>query len=71
MLKSTIFQVFEDETVRNYVQGIAVHWYNDQLVSPSRLDETHQNHEDKFILGTEACTGTLIILQNLHQSKKY
>jgi glucosylceramidase len=45
------------EKTRNYIAGIAVHWYLDNLVPPDFLDITHSAFPDKFLLGTEACTG--------------
>lgn len=38
--------------------GIAYHWYFDGVSSPMRLTETHNKYPDKFILMTEACTGS-------------
>ncbi|VDN06504.1 unnamed protein product [Thelazia callipaeda] len=49
--------VFKDAKAAEYVSGIAVHWYAD-FVSVKRLSETHNRHPNKFILATEACTGS-------------
>uniref|UniRef100_A0A8R1DR70 Glucosylceramidase n=1 Tax=Caenorhabditis japonica TaxID=281687 RepID=A0A8R1DR70_CAEJA len=49
--------MFNDSTVSQYADGIAVHWYGN-LYSPAvLLDITQRHHPDKFIFGTEACTG--------------
>ncbi|GAB6027780.1 hypothetical protein CHUAL_002015 [Chamberlinius hualienensis] len=48
-----------DSNARNYVDGIAVHWYLDWLVSAVALDKTHELFPNTFILATEACEGAL------------
>ncbi|VIO88727.1 Uncharacterized protein BM_BM6281 [Brugia malayi] len=48
--------VLKDKEAAQYISGIAVHWYND-FVPVSQLSETHSRHPNKFIFGTEACTG--------------
>ena len=50
--------VLADTTASQYVDGVAVHWYEDDIASASRLNETHARHPDTFILGTEACEGS-------------
>ena len=52
-------QILSDPDAAKYVSGIALHWYEDIETSPSLLTQTHQNHPDYFIFGTEACTGYL------------
>ncbi|KZC06829.1 Glucosylceramidase [Dufourea novaeangliae] len=50
--------VLSNEQAKKYIAGTAVHWYTD-FISPAKvLDETHDAFPDKFILMTEACTGT-------------
>ncbi|KAB7498106.1 putative glucosylceramidase 4 [Armadillidium nasatum] len=44
-----------NSTSEQYVDGIAVHWYDDFTFGPEPLDETHEIAPDKFILYTEAC----------------
>ncbi|XP_071867112.1 lysosomal acid glucosylceramidase-like isoform X1 [Bombus fervidus] len=51
-------RVFEDKKAKKYIVGTAVHWYTDSIAPPILLDLTHNNAPDKFILMTEACTGT-------------
>jgi len=41
-----------------YVAGWAVHWYTDFLGLPGTLDRVQEMYPDKFILFTEACTGS-------------
>ncbi|KHJ84149.1 hypothetical protein OESDEN_16141, partial [Oesophagostomum dentatum] len=53
------FQIFDDPEATKYVDGIGVHWYLNALASPSVLTATHEHHPEKFILATEACTGSI------------
>ncbi|KHJ95604.1 O-Glycosyl hydrolase family 30 [Oesophagostomum dentatum] len=53
------FQIFDDPEATKYVDGIGVHWYLNALASPSVLTTTHEHHPEKFILATEACTGSI------------
>jgi glucosylceramidase len=51
-------QMFESyPESRNYIDGIAVHWYWDSLISPKALQETHELIPDKLIIASEACEG--------------
>lgn len=56
--------IFKNEIAKNYVYGIAVHWYTDVLIPPIVLDETHSKFPDKKILMTEACEGKIYIFIN-------
>ncbi|PSN37780.1 hypothetical protein C0J52_15853, partial [Blattella germanica] len=49
--------MLQDPKVRQFVSGIAVHWYTDWMsVSPPSLtSDTWGNFKDKFVLYTEAC----------------
>jgi len=49
--------MFQNKKVNKLFSGVAVHWYTDPSFSPLRLTQTHNQHPDKFILMTEACTG--------------
>lgn len=40
-----------------FVDGHAVHWYWDKLVSASGLKQTHELYPNKLIVSTEACSG--------------
>ncbi|XP_047479433.1 lysosomal acid glucosylceramidase-like [Penaeus chinensis] len=51
--------VLNDPVAAQYVDGVAVHWYTDQYTEPERLTRTHDLFPDFFILGTEACEGSL------------
>ncbi|XP_043259521.1 lysosomal acid glucosylceramidase-like isoform X2 [Colletes gigas] len=53
-----IQKVFANKNAKKYVAGTAVHWYTDAFVSSMVLDLTHDQFPDKFILMTEACTGS-------------
>lgn len=52
--------MLEDPDCAKYVDGTAVHWYSDEWVGPSVLDETYGLFPDKFLLYTEACEGQLV-----------
>ncbi|XP_069186074.1 putative glucosylceramidase 4 [Procambarus clarkii] len=49
--------ILEDEESRQYVDGIALHWYADDWAQPSLMDEIHSLFPDKFLLYTESCEG--------------
>ena len=50
--------VFANAKAKEYVDGVAVHWYTDRVFDlPIALDLVHDEFPDKFILYTEACTG--------------
>ncbi|XP_037793412.1 putative glucosylceramidase 3 [Penaeus monodon] len=49
--------MLEDPMSAQYIDGTAVHWYSDQWVGPSVMDETQMLFPDKFLLYTEACEG--------------
>lgn len=53
-------KVLGDNITRDYVDGIAVHWYFDNLFPTSLLDITHTNFPEKILLATEACTADQI-----------
>ncbi|KAB7497477.1 putative glucosylceramidase 4 [Armadillidium nasatum] len=46
------------EDCSTFVDGIAVHWYEDKEVPASVLTLTHNDFPDKFLLYTESCNGT-------------
>ncbi|XP_029161310.1 lysosomal acid glucosylceramidase-like [Nylanderia fulva] len=50
--------MFKNKNAEKLFSGIAVHWYGDNFFSPLVLTETHDKYPDKFLLMTEACTGT-------------
>lgn len=50
-------ETFENHHAKEYVSGIAVHYYLDVYTSPNVLDQVHKKYSDKFILMTEACMG--------------
>lgn len=41
----------------DFVSGLAVHWYWDRMISPSRLDQAHNKFPEKILLNTESCIG--------------
>ncbi|KAL7644956.1 UNVERIFIED_CONTAM: hypothetical protein RMT77_004773 [Armadillidium vulgare] len=54
-----IRNILEDEDCSAFVDGIAVHWYEDKEVPASVLTLTHNDFPDKFLLYTESCNGYL------------
>uniref|UniRef100_A0A1B6CPQ2 Glucosylceramidase n=1 Tax=Clastoptera arizonana TaxID=38151 RepID=A0A1B6CPQ2_9HEMI len=49
--------IFEDENAKKYIDGIGVHWYFDTKSSISKLQDTHDEFPDKFLLYTESSEG--------------
>ena len=56
-IKDYVKPILADSEAAAYVDGLAVHWYDDAITNPSILTEVHQNYPTKWILPTEACTG--------------
>ncbi|XP_015601455.1 glucosylceramidase [Cephus cinctus] len=52
-----IAKLFKDPKTKNYTDGVAFHWYWDNLIGSSVLDATHDEFPDKFLIMTEACAG--------------
>lgn len=52
--------MFKNPRAKELFSGTAVHWYSDKLFSPLRLSQLHDKYPDKFILMSEACTGSSI-----------
>lgn len=68
--------LLKNNLTKNYIDGIAVHWYWDQIFPANLLTETHSNFPDKFILATEACVGDKfyqkkVILGSWHRGEMY
>ncbi|XP_061382252.1 lysosomal acid glucosylceramidase-like [Danaus plexippus] len=61
----------------NYVDGVAVHYYTDQFISPIAFEAVTKAHPEKFVLSTEACEGTLpwqknkVLLGSWQRAKTY
>ncbi|XP_012219375.2 lysosomal acid glucosylceramidase-like [Linepithema humile] len=53
-----VAEMFKDENAKKLFDGIAIHWYADLFFSPSILTQTHDKFPDKFMLMTEASTGS-------------
>ena len=60
-----MIQMLEDPDSNKYIDGIAMHWYDDQNVGPSVLNDTHNVDPTKFMLYTEACEGNFPKLANI------
>lgn len=41
----------------NYIDGLAVHWYWDDIFGPELIDTTLKMMPDKLLINTEACVG--------------
>ncbi|CAJ0577372.1 unnamed protein product, partial [Mesorhabditis spiculigera] len=46
-----------DAETAQYIDGFAWHWYEDENIPPTVIDETNQNHPGYMNLYTEACGG--------------
>ncbi|XP_069181035.1 lysosomal acid glucosylceramidase-like isoform X1 [Procambarus clarkii] len=56
-LISYIEPMLADPECAKYIDGTAVHWYSDNIISPEILDKIHALSPERFILYTEACQG--------------
>lgn len=50
-------KILGDSDAAQYISGIGVHWYRDTISPIEKLDETHNNFPDQFILYTESSNG--------------
>lgn len=41
----------------DYIDGLGVHWYWDEIFKPSLIDKTLEQMPDKILLVTESCIG--------------
>ncbi|XP_017091564.2 lysosomal acid glucosylceramidase [Drosophila bipectinata] len=41
----------------SYLDGLAVHWYWDELIGPQTIEQAHAEMPDKMLLNTESCIG--------------
>ncbi|XP_070073172.1 putative glucosylceramidase 4 [Drosophila takahashii] len=41
----------------SYLDGLAVHWYWDELIGPQLIDQAHTEMPKKMLLNTESCIG--------------
>ncbi|XP_023035479.1 lysosomal acid glucosylceramidase [Drosophila willistoni] len=41
----------------DYLDGLAVHWYWDDVFGPQLIDKTHEEMPNKLLLNTESCVG--------------
>uniref|UniRef100_A0A8R1DZ15 Glucosylceramidase n=1 Tax=Caenorhabditis japonica TaxID=281687 RepID=A0A8R1DZ15_CAEJA len=49
--------ILSDPMAAQYVQGIALHWYEDFIDPATVVTETHDKWPDYFLIATEACAG--------------
>jgi len=57
-----VLSVLADEKVRNYISGMAFHWYSSGLIAPySQLSKLTQSLKGKidYVVMTEACAGAM------------
>ncbi|GMS95896.1 hypothetical protein PENTCL1PPCAC_18071, partial [Pristionchus entomophagus] len=52
-------EVYSDPVASSFISGVGIHWYMDGISPSSKLSATHKAHPDKFILATEACSGSM------------
>ncbi|GMS97781.1 hypothetical protein PENTCL1PPCAC_19956, partial [Pristionchus entomophagus] len=50
-------KMFADPAARTLIDGISVHWYEDDFKSAELLTTTHSDFPEKFILASEASNG--------------
>ncbi|KAI6212206.1 Glucosylceramidase [Aphelenchoides besseyi] len=51
-------KILSDPTAASFIDGVGIHWYFSDFVGRDQLNELHDQHPEKFILSTEACTGS-------------
>lgn len=51
----------KNKEAMKYVDGVAVHWYWDDIFPPTNIDKIKSLYSDLFIISTEACVGKNII----------
>lgn len=50
--------ILTDEKAKQYVSGIAFHWYLNKYSGPHVLEYANEKYPEYFLLSTEACEGT-------------
>ncbi|XP_067942869.1 putative glucosylceramidase 4 [Watersipora subatra] len=50
--------IYDNETASQYVSGLALHWYENGVFGYNEMTDTHNINPSKFLLATEACTGS-------------
>ncbi|XP_071844390.1 lysosomal acid glucosylceramidase-like [Apostichopus japonicus] len=50
-------KILGDPDAAKYISGIGVHWYRDTISPIEKLDETHEQFPDQFLLYTESSNG--------------
>ncbi|XP_011867654.1 PREDICTED: glucosylceramidase-like [Vollenhovia emeryi] len=69
--------MFKNKKAEKLFSGTAYHWYTNTLFSPMRLSQLHDMYPGKFILMSEACTGSSpfekekVILGSWERGEKY
>ncbi|CAH2015027.1 unnamed protein product [Acanthoscelides obtectus] len=75
LLPSYIEIMFESKKVKDYIDGIAVHWYGDNISPSFSLTFTHEQFPEKPILATEASIGVYqkqkVSLGNWERGERY
>lgn len=54
-----IHKVLQDPRAFEYVDGIALHWYADDLEFAQTMTQFHKDYPSKFMLYSEACNGKI------------
>ena len=57
-LREYVDTILSDSEAAEYVSGIAIHWYYNQMMGPFPelvLDYIYQNYPNHFMINTEAC----------------
>lgn len=53
-----------DEKSGQYIAGVGVHWYQDDVTHATVLDQMHNDFPEKFIMMTEASNGEFFMIFN-------
>ena len=56
-IPKTTDYLYASKLVRNQTDGVAVHWYWNQVVKSSVLDDFHKKYPEHLILSSEGCLG--------------
>ncbi|GJQ78571.1 hypothetical protein Trydic_g11681 [Trypoxylus dichotomus] len=57
VLLPLIDSLFADKEAREYIDGIGVHWYWNDITPASWQSDVHNRYPEKFFINTEACKG--------------
>jgi glucosylceramidase len=53
--------MLRDQKASSYISGMGLHWYANDISKHALIQDTASKFPDKFILGTEACEGEVLL----------